>query len=45
MLSKAFENHLNEEVRNKKQDVISKHEDLLSIVKKAQTQMVWPYLC
>ena len=35
---------MNEEVRNRIQNAIGVHDDLLTIVKKPKTQMVWPHL-
>ena len=45
MLWKTYKDHVtNEEVRNRIQNAVGVHDDLLTMVKKTKTQMVWPHL-
>ena len=45
LLNISYKDHVtNEEVRNRIQNAISVYDDLLTMVKKMQTQMVWPHL-
>ena len=40
----SYKDHVtNEEVRNRIQNAIGVHDDLLTMVKEKETQMVWPH--
>ena len=45
LLNISYKDHVtNKEVRNRIQNAIGVHDDLLTMVKKTETQMVWPHL-
>ena len=45
LLNISYKDHVtNEEVRNRIQKAIGVHDDLLTMVKKRKTQLVWPHL-
>ena len=45
LLNISYKDHVtNEEVRNRIQNATGVHDDLLIMIKKRETQMVWPHL-
>ena len=45
LLNISYKDHVtNEEVRNRIQNAIRMHDDLLTMVKETETQVVWPHL-